>query len=387
MRKYTITFGGWYQRTTLHLTEIYDFLAQGISRLDLSKDKLQEYHRQLRLKNVIREVGTFEFIKGTTEDGIEIRYYEDGLYILQYISGNVKEGQRLLANYFKEVFEPAIAYIFSLGAPTPKVLANIKSLHPTVVGVVLNNPQELEIDTKKFGGVYSTITSGKITVHKTPRYIFVASSSAKFLNDLIEMQIFFREFKDQLRKYLNIHRKIWEEIADVKEEGEIRGNDVEKIRGKLESYQETISLISNRINQMGTYIHTRRSIAKNVKVDEELVNLFQYKFETLSDTHSYIKELWEMTTDYLKSAIQIIVEIENQTTNVSIQSLRTITTVGVISGILGYLTRDIIPQITFAGVIYFFILVISTWVVNRLINKLYKNKKYKLKFTEHKKGI
>ncbi|MEK7188220.1 MAG: hypothetical protein AAB685_00010 [Patescibacteria group bacterium] len=201
------------------------------------------------------------------------------------------------------------------------------------------------------------------------------------------MQIFFREFKDQLRKYLNIHRKIWEEIADVKEEGEIRGNDVEKIRGKLESYQETISLISNRINQMGTYIHTRRSIAKNVKVDEELVNLFQYKFETLSDTHSYIKELWEMTTDYLKSAIQIIVEIENQTTNVSIQSLRTITTVGVISGILGYLTRDIIPQITFAGVIYFFILVISTWVVNRLINKLYKNKKYKLKFTEHKKGI
>ncbi|MEK7188708.1 MAG: hypothetical protein AAB685_02555, partial [Patescibacteria group bacterium] len=107
MRKYTITFGGWYQRTTLHLTEIYDFLAQGISRLDLSKDKLQEYHRQLRLKNVIREVGTFEFIKGTTEDGIEIRYYEDGLYILQYISGNVKEGQRLLANYFKEVFEPA----------------------------------------------------------------------------------------------------------------------------------------------------------------------------------------------------------------------------------------------------------------------------------------
>ena len=34
---------------------------------------------------------------------------------------------------------------------------------------------------------------------------------------IMEMEIFFREFKDQLQKYLNIHRKVWEEISDIKE--------------------------------------------------------------------------------------------------------------------------------------------------------------------------
>ena len=36
-----VTFGGWYQRTTLHLTEIYDFFKYGTSRLSLSKGKLK----------------------------------------------------------------------------------------------------------------------------------------------------------------------------------------------------------------------------------------------------------------------------------------------------------------------------------------------------------
>ena len=36
--KYKITYGGWYQRTTLHLSEIYDLLALGHSKLDLSTE-------------------------------------------------------------------------------------------------------------------------------------------------------------------------------------------------------------------------------------------------------------------------------------------------------------------------------------------------------------
>jgi hypothetical protein len=384
---YTITFGGWYQRTTLHLTEIYDFLANGVSWLDLSKEKLEKLHKSLRITEVTREAGYLEFVSAKTSDGINIKYYEDGLYILEHVSDDIEKSQNILSDYFEKIFEPAILYIFSLGAPTPKVLANIKIIHPTVVSSTEDKLDDYLVEENKYGKVYSKLQTGKATVYKTPGYIFVISPEESFLSALVETQIFFREFKDQLQKYLNIHRNVWEEIADIKEKGEVKGEEVGVIRSKLDSYQKTINLIRNRINQMGTYINTRRSIAGQLEVESELIKMFQYKFETLSDTLGYIKELWRMTMDYLNSAIQIIVEIENKSTNVSIRSLRIITTVGVISGILGYMAREKLPKLTGVGVIYLVGLLIATWAINWIIMKAYKRRKYKLRFTEREKDI
>ena len=124
MSQYKITYGGWYQRTTLHLSEVYGLLRSGHSKLELSQAKLKDYYDSLKIKEVTREVGYLEYVKATTHSGIEIRYYEDGLYILEINASNVRIGQELLANYFEEIFNPAISYIFSLGAPTPKVLAS-----------------------------------------------------------------------------------------------------------------------------------------------------------------------------------------------------------------------------------------------------------------------
>jgi len=387
MQTYTVAFGGWYQRTTLHLSEIYDFVSSGISRLPLSDKKLAKYHTALDIEKATREVGSLEYVSAITSHGIEIRYYEDGLYILNYETDDIVNAKRFLTNYFENLFEPAISYIFSLGAPTPKVLANIKSHHPMVVTLIKKNPEDYKVE-EKYGKVYSKIDVDGVSVYKTHSYIFiVADASTEHLRNLSETQVFFREFKDQLEKYLNIHRTIWEEIAHIKERGVIKGGDVEKLRSKLDSYQKTIGLIKNRINQMGAYIGTRRSIAKNAKVEGELISLFQYKFETLSDTHSYIKELWSMTENYLDSAIKLMVEIVNQSTNVSIRSLQLITTVGVLSGILAYLARDEFPKLSPVGVAYFMILVVATWAINKLVWVYYQKKKYKVQFTDRAKEI
>ena len=37
-----IYIGGWFQRTTLQLSEIYDFVRDGTSQLKLDKNKLQK---------------------------------------------------------------------------------------------------------------------------------------------------------------------------------------------------------------------------------------------------------------------------------------------------------------------------------------------------------
>jgi len=388
-QSYTVIFGGWYQRTTLHLSETYDLLKLGRSKLNLSKEKLAKFHKILDLKKVTREAGYLEYVKAETNSGIQTRYYEDGLYVLEINSTDINKAQKLLEDYFNNVFNPAISYIFSLGAPTPKVLANIEATHPTVVGATSKNPENFEVDVGEFGEVYSKITSDDITVYKTPSHIFVVASPDKkvSIRDLVEMQIFFREFKDQLEKYLDIHRNIWEEISEIKERKAIKGKEVGIVRSKLESYKKTIDLINSRIDQMGAYIHTRQSIAKDLKIKEQLVTLLQYKFEVLANTHDYIKEIWKMTSNYLSAAIQMVVEVENQSTTVSIQALQVITSVGVISGILGYLARDQLPKITISGAIFFMVLLLATWFINVIIAKVYRNLKYKLKFPERAKNI
>ncbi len=380
---YKITYGGWYQRTTLHLSEIYDLFARGISRLDLSKKKLKELHEALRLDSVSREAGYLEFVKARTTDGIDIRYYEDGLYVLEADSKDITETKKKLEDYFENSISPAISFIFSLGAPTPKVLANIKTTHPTVLSLISDDQESFKVPSE-YGEVYSHISSEGMSVYKTPESIFVVSDSksANLVPGLVEMQIFFREFKDQLEKYLNIHRSIWEEIADIKERHVIKGNEVEDLRSRLDSYQKTVSLIGNRINQMGAYVRTRASISKNLAVEQQLVMLFQFKFEVLTDTLDYIKELWKMTVDYLMQATGVVIEVKNQGTARGIQSLQLITSIGVVSGVIGYFSRNELPRFTAIGAVYFALIIVVTWVINRTVTQIYTRKKYQLRFSE-----
>lgn len=378
---YTVTFGGWYQRTTLHLTEIFDFFAFGKTKLRLDNNRILKLRERMEIVEVSREVDYLEYVKVSIKGGIEIRYYEDGLYILEKDSKNVIVAREILEKYYKEFLNPAISYIFSLGAPTPKILADLKIDHPVVISTKL---KKSEIDENIFGKVYNKIDAEGMSVYRTPRYIFVNGTNEKHIRSLIEMQIFFREFKDQLERYLNIHRELWEEISDYKEHKVLLGKNIEEVRVKLDGYQKTINLIGSRINQMSVYVNTRSSIAKKLNLEEKLSNIFQYKFETLTDTHSYIKEIWKMTTDYLNTAIQVVIEAKTQANTNTIQSLTLITTIGVVSGIVGYLSKDQFPKITLIGVWYYLILIILTWLINRIITVVAQNRKYQLKFGQIK---
>lgn len=384
-----VYFGGWYQRTTLHLTEIYNFLESGESELKLNKEKLRGLRDGLGLISVTREAGYLEYVKALTKEGIEIHYYEDGLYVLHLADREIESAREKLETFYNEKLAPAIAYIFSLGAPTPKVLANIKVVHPIAVGVISEKPEEFVVEEERFGKVYSSISSKELTVKKTASYIFLVAKDEyqESLEGLVEMQIFFREFKDQLQKYLDIHRNLWEEISEIKDRKMIKGKEVEQMRMQLDAYQKTINLISSRINQMGTYVHTRANIAKEMKIEDHLASVFQYKFEVLTNTHVYIKEMWVMTNNYLNTAIQVIAEIKGQATNKSIQSLQLITTYGVVGGIIGYLSRDSLPKVTSSGLIYFGALMIGTFLVNKLVSGAFARSKYKLMFTERVKDI
>lgn len=352
----------------------------------LDQGKLHDYRERLDLKRVTREAGYLEYVLATSSDGIEIRYYEDGLYVLNLTAASIKGSQKILSDYFYHAFEPAINYLFSLGAPTPKILAEMKTVHPAVVSREVKKLTDFRVDKMVFGEIYSEVEVSKMAVFKTPGYILIAAmpQAGNALRELVEMQIFFREFKDHLERYLDIHRRLWEEITAIKSRRRLSGGEISQTREKLDSYQKTISLINNRINQMGAYIDTRASIARRLKIEEPLQVLFQYKFEVLKNTLNYIKELWRTTTEYLEGAIRVVVEAENQVMSANIKSLTIITAAGVVSGILGYLSRSELPKLTRPGVVFFGLLLGGTWLLNAGITRVYKARKYTLRFSDNR---
>jgi len=384
-----IYIGGWFQRTTLHLTEIWDFLNHGKSNLDFPKEKLDEARSFLSLDSVSRESGPLEYIFVKTNKEISYRIYEDGLIILEKDFSSLKNDFESIKDYYDNKLSKALSLIFSKGAPVPKELANIKTILPYIVTVTDATKEETDKIFKDFSeDVYSTLTTKNIEVYRAPGIILINNlKDEKLVREIIEAQIFFKEFKSQLHRYLAIHRILWEKIRMIKERGEIKGNEVDSLRNELSVYQKTINLIGARIDQMPAYVKTRQKITDVEKIDDYLQPLFQFKFETLLDTHEYIKHLWGMTKNYLTSAIEIFSELQAKSTKNTISSLQLITTIGVVAGILGYLGKDTLPKFTSIGLIYFSLLMVMTWIINSIVSKFFKNKKYNIEGQDIEKDI
>lgn len=383
-----VVFGGWYQRTTLHLSEVHRFLLHGTSDLDLSEQKLKKLRKNLDLKSVKRIIGYLEYLEIKIKNGIKIKYFEDGLYTLSKEGDDIEKTKKEIEEYFYKKFQPTTNYLFSLGAPTPKILSSMEDVHRVVIERVVEDVRKSKID-KKFGEVYSETISDRIKVSKTVENVFVdvLRSQSKGLEMLTEMQIFFSDFKLQLHKYLDIHRKIWEDIGSIKERKVIKGADVSKHKAMLEGYKKTVSLIKNRINQMSNYAETRQDISKKVRADEKLVDLFQYRFEDLFNTLEYIKEVWVMTLEYVDSGIHVLEGVEKKVGAKGLRSIQFLVGFGVVSGFVGYLGPSEIPEIALSGVLYIIALGFVAIGINKVMSWNNSRKEYSLRFVERSKKI
>ena len=133
MKITNVYIGGWFQRTMLQLTEIYDFLRSKSSHLNLEQEKLDELHKNLGIGKIVYGVSGEEYIEFTTSFDIAVKIYEDGLISLN--NRRVSEDTLFadidkVTDYYENKLSPAISYLFSLGAPVPKELANIENVYP-----------------------------------------------------------------------------------------------------------------------------------------------------------------------------------------------------------------------------------------------------------------
>lgn len=387
-----IYIGGWFQRTMLQLTEIYDFLREKSSKLKLEQEKLDELHKNLAIGKIDYGVDGEEYVEFTTAYDISVKIYEDGLISLN--NKNVGEDTLFtdiekLTDYYETKLSPAMNYLFSLGAPVPKELANIATVYPYFI--VCNKATKEQISdllSRTERQKYFEFNNDKYDVIRGDKYYFINNKkqSLENIEKYIEEQIFIREFKGQMHRYLNLHRVIWEKIDAVKENANVKGADIVKFNSTLEGYAKTINLIDGRINQMGTYISTRERIAKSDPELTEFLAISGYRFETLKDTLDYIKYLWDMTQTYVSSAQKLFAGLKSDVTSKSINSLTIVTSMSAGASIISLVTKSE-PTFTAFGFVYFFLLALIGWGSTKLLNFISKNRKYQIADITYDKNI
>jgi len=388
-----IYVGGWFQRTTLHLSEIYDFLREGASSLELDAAKLKALQHGLDIRSVQFKVDRLERVEFTNGSGISLKVHEDGLVVLRrdYGAGeDVAADIRILTDYYEQKLSPAFSYLFSLGAPVPKELANIKTVYPYFVVVEDAARGEIAALLESFQErEYLEVTSARFDLFRGDKFYVVHAKKEGLdhIERFIEEQIFLREFKGQLHRYLNLHRIIWERIAKVKEQGSIKGGAVSGFREKVQSYGKTINLIEARINQMGTYLHTRERIVKGDADLKGFIGLLEYRYETLGDTLDYLKQIWIMTKNYVNSALDLFSTLQAQATQNSVKNLTVVTSMGVGATLIGLFTTNSIPKFTMFGVLYFVALAAIGYFANKATTWFYKRKAYDISDVEYDKDI
>lgn len=392
MKISSVSIGGWFQRTMLQLSEIYDFLRGEEPKLKFDKKKIQEYRQNLEIGNIEYGVSGEEFVRFTTASGIAIKIFEDGLITLNY--KNVSEDTLLsdlqkVQDYYEKNLSPALNYLFSMGAPVPKELAGIENVYPYFI--VLDKASQVDMQTllsRTEGQSYFEFKNSKYDVLRGNKYYFInnKTKSGTEIERYIEEQIFMREFKGQLHRYLNIHRIIWEKIDDVKAHSKVRGSEIIKFTSQLEAYAKTINLIDGRINQMSTYLPTREKIAKDDQDLAEFLEISGYRYETLQDTLDYIKYLWEMTENYVEAAEKQFASIKSDVTSKSVTSLTIVTSMSAGAAILSLFQKDK-PEFTAFGFLYFFILALIGWGAQKILSYIGSRQKYDVSDVEYEKNI
>lgn len=384
--------GGWFQRTMLQLSEIYDFLRMCKTELALDVEKLQEYRKNLEIGRIEYGVAGEEYILFTTAQNITVKIFEDGLITLN--NGNVSNDTLFadidkVTDYYENKLSPALSYLFSLGAPIPKELAHIETVFPYFIvcdNATKEEMSELLARTEK--QKYFEFSNKKYDVIRGDKYYFINNKKTDLptIERYIEEQIFIREFKGQLHRYLNLHRIIWEKIDIVKENVRVKGSEIVKFTTKLEGYAKTVTLIDGRIKQMSTYISTREKIAKNDEDLAEFLAISGYRYETLRDTLEYIKHLWDMTKNYVSSAQKLFNGIKQDVTSSSINSLTIVTAMSAGAGLLDLFTESA-PKFEAFGFVYFFILALLGWLATKILSKINSSRKYDVEDIEYDKNI
>lgn len=287
-------------------------MRDGTSQLGLDQNQLVALRDNLGIDSIEYGVGNEEFVAFTTDEQVKVKLFEDGLTVVS--SDQVSEptlfaDTERLRGYYEERLSPVLNYLFSTGAPVFKELPKVEGIFPYFI--VCDNATQANISdllAKTERQKYFEFEGKNYSVLRGDKYYFINNKKATVgdIERYIEEQIFIREFKGQLHRYLNLHRAIWGKIDATKKQTTATEREMLLASTKLERYEKTSLLIEGRLEQMSTYVEIREA---GVKDDRELMDFLAvsgYRYTALTGTLAYMRSLWHTTRCYAESAQRLL---------------------------------------------------------------------------------
>jgi hypothetical protein len=384
-----IYIGTWLPRTFVHLNEINDFLKY-VKGTGLDAKKLFELRKSLQIdtESIIFSNGP-DIDKITFSSGrIRATITEDGIVLLtlEKVEDELKD-TRLLEDFYTNKLGPALAHLFSRGAPLPQSLIQIEETHPKVyVGSEFSDSEVagmLDKTHEKLLSQVSTKNGLHIYYGNESEFIKLIHPDDKAVPEkLVFYVVFINSFSKLLEKYLLTHRTVWEEISLIRNAQDIRYSDFPAIRARIMDMLKTISFVRTRLRQMNEMVAQRESIAPEL-IKQKLADIGAQQFRVLKSSCSYFEDLWGMTADYADSTLKLFETLFEESTRREIRLLQIITFVGVVAGFFGmnvaFPWEERWPSVFLSSFVVLAI-IIATGMVFYFVTKVFiLNRKFRIK--------
>lgn len=386
-----IYLGTWLPRTHIHLVEIYHFLRTG-SDANLDEGKIKNLYERLHVEKLTfnnnEDFDSIRFISG----GITVTITEDGVISLMLDNAeDLNLNIRKIESFYIKHLGPALAYLFSRGAPLPQTLVDIKEVYPKIfVGKNILQDEVKKVFDSESDRPLTKVSSDNLVIFygKEIEVINIQKPDTNAIFDsFITNLIFTQSYSDLLRRYLAAHRSVWTDISSIKESRELRYRDFPAIRSRILNFLKTTSFIQTRLRQMNEILSARNAVVPET-VKQKLTNLGLESFNVLESSSRYFSNLWQMTADYANSTLVLFESVVEENTQRELRLLQQITLAGVLVGFFGmniaFPWEERWPNIFLSSFVVVGVIMLAMAIFYQIIRRVISNRRFNIPTSENK---
>jgi hypothetical protein len=311
--------GSWVPRTGLHLKELKDFLEKGASHLNLDDLKLKKLWRNLEAQDVRLEYDPRRQIKANSGP-LQFSCHENGLIVIEKKYENLSSDIKIIGDFSLKKLFPAFSYLYSLGAPVPKIFTSIFSIMPFILTLEKGTDAEIKkIFSDNKNACQETIKDKDRQLYLGQEMIVINENSTDC--HLIEDLVFIEDIKTQFHKILNLHRFIWEEVDKVREAKHLPYKKLASTRDTLMSLSSEVTFFESRLSQINYLLAEYLKQSKNNE-QGKIGDYLKAEYESLRDTGNYLADLWKMTENNVKNALELVTLLYQESTQKELNILQ-----------------------------------------------------------------
>ena len=303
-----VYLGAWALGSTIHLKELYQALAFQQSPY-FSPKEIRAWQEGLQPLSIEYLPEAINSVKGEFENRVAFDVLEDGAIILSKDVEDLQKDVEHLDQFMNTKVRPFWSNLSSKDVALPEIFMKEKIANPILVHVEGALVDELQRIFDAFDAVvYKRITLETGQVWIGERIVVLSDVNIKD-GDLIEAVrylIFARLYELQLKKLLDIQRKLWNRLEGIEHRRYYKSSELPIVRDKALSIQNQATFFRSRSKQMSQFLAWRKQFIDDYLSDHVLTAIFREFFLSLKSTQGYLYELWSMTVTYANGTVQSV---------------------------------------------------------------------------------